>query len=130
KEYLLTISEKGVGKKTALAEYKTQNRGGSGILTHRVTKKTGELVSARIVEETKQNDFLLISKRGQVIRLPLRQVPVLGRATQGVYLMRLNEGDSVSAVAFIEEEGEPPPGGGVPPTAGEAAGETAEKDNA
>jgi DNA gyrase subunit A len=103
KDYLLTLSERGVGKRTRLAEYKTQGRGGSGILTHRVTAKTGKLVSARIVEEAKQNDMLLTSRRGQVIRLPLKQVPILGRATQGVYLMRLNEGDFVSAVAFLEE---------------------------
>ena len=51
--------------------------------------------------------MLLTSKRGQVIRLSLKQVPILGRATQGVYLMRLNEGDSVSAVAFMEEGEEP-----------------------
>jgi len=106
KDYLLTISERGVGKRTPLAEYKTQGRGGSGILTHRVTAKTGELVSARIVEESKQNDILLTSKKAQVIRLPLKQVPILGRATQGVYLMRLNEGDKVSAVAFLEQEEE------------------------
>ena len=112
KDYLLTLSERGVGKRTRLAEYKTQGRGGSGILTHRVTAKTGKLVSARIVEEAKQNDMLLTSKRGQVIRLSLKQVPILGRATQGVYLMRLNEGDSVSAVAFMEEGEEPE---GLPP---------------
>lgn len=105
KEYLLTISERGVGKRTPLSEYKTQNRGGSGILTHRVAKKTGELVSARIVGEGK-HDLLLISEKAQVIRLPIKQVPIFGRATQGVYLMRLNEGDSVSAVAFLEENEE------------------------
>jgi DNA gyrase subunit A len=104
KDYLLTISERGVGKRTPLAQYKTQNRSGSGILTHRVTAKTGKLVSARIVEETAKKDLLLMSEKAQVIRLPVKQVPILGRATQGVYLMRLNEGDSVSAVVFLEAE--------------------------
>ncbi|GMR19355.1 MAG: DNA gyrase subunit A [Patescibacteria group bacterium] len=103
KEYLLTISRNGLGKRTRLSGYKTQNRGGSGILTTKVTKKTGLLVTARIVGEDK-HDLLLVSGKAQVIRLPLRQVPILGRATQGVYLMRLNMGDSVSAVAFLEEE--------------------------
>jgi len=103
-DYLLTISQRGVGKKTRLSEYKIQNRAGSGILTHRVTSKTGELVEARVVGEGKKIDLLLTSQKAQVIRLPLKQVPVLGRATQGVYLMRLNEGDRVSAVAFLEEE--------------------------
>lgn len=103
KNYLFTIAENGLGKRTRLTEYRIQNRGGSGILTSRVTKKTGELVTARIVGEDK-HDLLLNSQRAQVIRLPLKQVPVLGRSTQGVYLMRLNKGDRVSAVAFLEEE--------------------------
>lgn len=105
KDHLLTIAENGLGKRTKLSEYKTQNRGGSGILTSRVTKKTGVLVTARIVGPGK-HDLLLTSQRAQVIRLPLKQVPILGRATQGVYLMRLNKGDRVSAVAFLEEEEE------------------------
>jgi len=75
-------------------------------LTHRVTAKTGKLVSARIVEEVQKDDLLLMSEKAQVIRLPIKQVPVLGRATQGVYLMRMNEGDSVSAVVFLEAEAE------------------------
>lgn len=104
KDYLLTISQRGVGKRTPLAQYKTQNRGGSGILTHRVATKTGKLVSARIVEEAVGKDLLLMSAKAQVIRLPIKQVPVLGRATQGVYLMRMNEGDAVSAVVFLEED--------------------------
>ena len=103
KNYLFTIAENGLGKRTKLSEYRIQNRGGSGILTSRVTAKTGELVTARIVGEDK-HDLLLTSQHAQVIRLPLKQVPILGRSTQGVYLMRLNKGDRVSAVAFLEEE--------------------------
>uniref|UniRef100_A0A831YQA4 DNA gyrase subunit A n=1 Tax=candidate division WWE3 bacterium TaxID=2053526 RepID=A0A831YQA4_UNCKA len=102
KDYLLTISERGIGKRTPLIQYKTQNRGGSGILTHRVSAKTGKLVSAQSLEESAKNDLLLVSEKAQVIRLPVKQVPILGRATQGVYLMRLNERDSVSAVVFLE----------------------------
>ncbi len=109
KDCLLTISERGVGKRTRLAQYKTQNRSGSGILTHRVAAKTGKLVSARLVEEAEEKDLLLMSEKAQVIRLPIKQVPILGRATQGVYLMRMNEGDAVSAVVFLEEEGEDGP---------------------
>ncbi len=100
---LLTIAENGLGKRTKLSAYKTQNRGGSGMKTTQITVKTGDLVSARIVGEG-QNDLLLISEKAQVIRLPLKQVPTLGRATQGVYLMRLNKQDKVSAVTFLEEE--------------------------
>ena len=101
--HLLTISENGLGKRTRLAAYKTQNRGGSGILTTRISKKTGDLVTARIVGPG-NHDLLLISEKAQVVRIPLKQVPILGRATQGVYLMRLNKGDRVSAVGFLEEE--------------------------
>ena len=108
---LLTISERGVGKRTRLAQYKTQNRSGSGILTHRVAAKTGKLVSARLVEEAEEKDLLLMSEKAQVIRLPVKQIPVLGRATQGVYLMRMNEGDAVSAVVFLEKEEERKEGG-------------------
>ncbi|KKW05331.1 MAG: gyrase subunit A protein [candidate division CPR1 bacterium GW2011_GWC1_49_13] len=108
KAYLLTVAENGLGKRTKLAEYKTQNRGGSGILTSKVTGKTGNLVSANIIDETVKNDLLLISEKAQVIRLPVKQVPILGRATQGVYLMRLNGKDKVSAVSFLEEEEEIP----------------------
>ena len=100
---LLTIAENGLGKRTRLNAYKTQNRGGSGIKTTQITAKTGDLVSARVVGEGRI-DLLLISEKAQVIRLPLRQVPTLGRATQGVYLMRLNKGDRVSAVTFLEKE--------------------------
>jgi len=101
--HLLTIAENGLGKRTRLSAYKTQNRGGSGILTTRITKKTGDLVTARIVGPG-NHDLLLVSEKAQVVRIGLKQVPILGRATQGVYLMRLNKGDRVSAVGFLEEE--------------------------
>ncbi|MEX1061622.1 MAG: DNA gyrase subunit A, partial [Patescibacteria group bacterium] len=84
KAHLLTVAENGLGKRTKLTEYKTQNRGGSGILTSKVTGKTGNLVSANIVEEAEKTDLILISEKAQVIRLPLKQVPILGRSTQGV----------------------------------------------
>nr|NIT04067.1 DNA gyrase subunit A [Candidatus Saccharibacteria bacterium] len=103
KGHLLTISERGLGKRTRLGEYKTQNRGGTGIFTAKVTKKTGDLVSAAVVG-TGKHDLLLISEKAQVIRVPLKQVPILGRATQGVYLMRLGVGDSVSGIEFLESE--------------------------
>ena len=102
-EQLLVVTANGFGKRTSLAAYKVQGRGGSGIKTAQVTAKTGDLASAKIVSSKMEGeDIIIISKKGQVIRLPIRAVNVLGRATQGVRLMRFKEGnDTVSSVTFI-----------------------------
>jgi len=102
---VLIASEGGYGKKTKLAQYRIQGRGGSGILTSKVNKKTGNLITSRIIDNTAK-DLLLSSTRGQVIRLPLKSVSTLGRATQGVILMRLKAGDKLSALTIFEEEEE------------------------
>ncbi|MDD2758036.1 MAG: DNA gyrase subunit A [Patescibacteria group bacterium] len=102
---LLTVGENGVGKRTPLAQYKVQGRGGSGIKTAEITQKTGNLIHARLVDGAKEDkyDLLLMSAKGQVIRLPLKTVSVSGRATQGVRLMRFKEdGDKVASVTLIE----------------------------
>jgi len=102
---LLTVSENGYGKMTKLEEYSQQNRGGSGILTARVKKKTGKLVCSRLIdlpEAGSEGDLLLISTAGQVIRLPIEDITVMGRSTQGVRLMRLKKGDGVAAIATLE----------------------------
>lgn len=103
KEQLLVVLEKGYGKRTALASYKVQKRGGSGVKTANITEKTGKVVSAFIVNaQLEKEDLIIISNQGQVIRLPLSSVSVLGRATQGVRLMRFKEGDDrVASVTFI-----------------------------
>jgi DNA gyrase subunit A len=104
KYQIITVMEKGFGKRTKLELYKVQNRGGSGIKTAKVTEKTGKIVNAYIVnEETmKEKDLIVISERGQVIRLPFRSVNQTGRDTQGVRLMRLkNEKDKVGCVTWI-----------------------------
>lgn len=99
---LLVISENGLGKRTSLSEYKVQGRGGSGIKTMAVTKKTGELVSARVINNSEEQDVMLISAKGQVVRTPLKSVSTLGRATQGVRIMRFKaEGDSVVSIALL-----------------------------
>ncbi len=101
---VLVVTDKGFGKRTALASYKVQGRGGSGIKTGRVTEKTGSIVAALVVSGGKQveGDVVVISSQGQVIRLPLASVARLGRATQGVRLMRFKEeGDSVASVTLI-----------------------------
>ena len=98
-EYLV-ISENGYGKKTKLKEYKTQKRGGSGIKTISVTKKTGPLVAAKVVDE-ELSEMVAISKLGQVIRTGLGEIPSLGRQTQGVRIMKLREGDQIASMTGL-----------------------------
>ncbi|HAH04072.1 MAG: gyrase subunit A protein [Parcubacteria group bacterium GW2011_GWA2_43_17] len=102
-EQLLVVMVNGYGKRTPLKEYKVQGRGGTGIKTATVTDKTGNIESAFIVKAKLANeDLIIISDKGQVIRLPLKSVNVIGRATQGVRLMRFKEaGDNVASVTFI-----------------------------
>ncbi|MGB8815710.1 MAG: DNA gyrase subunit A [Minisyncoccia bacterium] len=97
---LLVVSANGYGKKTALKEYKIQNRGGSGIKTMKVTAKTGEIISSRIVLENEE-EIAAISKKSQVIRVDVKEIPSLGRQTQGVRIMKLREGDSIASVTLI-----------------------------
>ncbi|MFA5127856.1 MAG: DNA gyrase subunit A [Patescibacteria group bacterium] len=102
---LLSIGENGVGKRTPLAQYKVQGRGGSGIKTAEITQKTGNLIHARIVDGSKEDkyDLLMMSAKGVVIRMSLKTVSVSGRATQGVRLMRFKEdNDRVASVTLIE----------------------------
>ncbi|MFH1712503.1 MAG: DNA gyrase subunit A [Patescibacteria group bacterium] len=102
---LMVISENGYGKRTNISEYKIQRRGGSGIKTANVTKKTGKLVSARKVSKVDSRDLLVVSGTGQVIRTSVKSVSVLGRATQGVRIMRFKKvEDTVASVALIETE--------------------------
>lgn len=100
---LLTIMSNGYGKRSALSNYKVQGRGGSGIKTAKITSKTGEIVAATIVNSKDvEGDIIIISAKGQVIRLPLKSVNVLGRATQGVRLMKFKaSGDKVATATFI-----------------------------
>jgi DNA gyrase subunit A len=98
--HLLTISEHGYGKKTELSEYKVQKRGGSGIKTASITPKTGNLVGIKVLEGDEE-ELVAISKKGQVIRVGVDEVSVLGRATQGVRVMRPRAGDSVASVLFL-----------------------------
>ncbi len=101
---LLAITENGFGKRTELDEYKVQTRGGKGVMTYKVTPKTGEIVGIRIVEET--DDVMLITDTGVIIRLNVSNISILGRVTQGVTLMRTNEGKVVSIEKITEEKEE------------------------
>ncbi|MFH0788737.1 MAG: DNA gyrase subunit A, partial [Pseudomonadota bacterium] len=98
--YLLVVMDNGYGKKTDVKEYRLQGRGGSGIKTAKITPKTGDLVSARILTG-KEEELIVISKKAQVIRTLITAIPLLSRATQGVRIMRLEEGDKVASTACI-----------------------------
>ena len=97
---ILSVSQLGYGKKTLISQYRLQKRGGSGVKTCKVTSKTGNLVSVQVVKDD-QEEIIAISKKGQVIRAPLSQIPSLSRATQGVRIMKLNSGDSVASVTLL-----------------------------
>lgn len=93
---LLTMGANGYGKKTPIKEYKIQGRGGSGIKTSNVTAKTGEIISSCIVTG-EEEEAVAMSKKSQVIRLGLSEIPSLGRSTQGVRIMKLREGDAIAS---------------------------------
>jgi len=101
---LLVVTERGFGKRTELEEYKVQTRGGKGILTYRVTEKTGKLAGMKLVNE--KDDVMLISSDGTIIRINVSDISILGRATQGVTLMRMDDSVSLVGVARIVNEDE------------------------
>lgn len=94
---LLIISGNGFGKRTKIGEYKTQKRGGSGIKTSKVTPKTGEIISGMIVTEEVE-ELVAISQKSQVIRTSVKEIPLLGRSTQGVRIMKLREQDKIASL--------------------------------
>ncbi len=103
KAEILVVTEDGYGKTTPIKEYKVQNRGGSGIKTVKVTDKTGVVVGACVIlaEERADGELVIMSKKGQVIKLPLKDVPTLGRDTQGVRVMKMRAGDSIASIVFV-----------------------------
>ncbi|MBO8127874.1 MAG: DNA gyrase subunit A [Peptococcaceae bacterium] len=100
---VLTVTEKGYGKLTPLEEFRTQSRGGKGLIASRVTARNGNVVGLKVFHDQSE-EFMMVSKNGVVIRLKVKDVSEFGRATQGVVLMRLGAGDSVVAVARIAKE--------------------------
>ena len=99
---LLAITENGFGKRTELEEYRVQNRGGRGVITYKVTQKTGKLVGIRVTDDS--NDVMMITDTGTIIRISVKDVSVLGRSTQGVTLMRTNDGGKVVSIELVEPE--------------------------
>ncbi len=102
KATLLAITENGFGKRTELDEYRVQNRGGRGVITYKITPKTGEIVGIKIVSGTE--DIMLITDTGTIIRLNTGEISVLGRSTQGVTLMRTNDGKVVSIEKIVDQD--------------------------
>ena len=99
---LLAITEHGFGKRTELSEYRVQNRGGRGVITYKVTPKTGNIVGIRIANG--DEDVMMITDKGTIIRLKVEEISILGRATQGVTLMRTNDGGKVVSIETLTPE--------------------------
>ena len=104
KATLLAITENGFGKRTELDEYRVQTRGGKGVITYKITPKTGVIVGIKIVNE--EDDVMLITDTGTIIRINVAEISILGRSTQGVTLMRTNEGKVVSIEKIVTETDE------------------------
>jgi len=102
KAELLVVMENGLGKMTSFDSYRPQSRGGVGVKTANVTAKTGNLIGAKIINPDTKADMIMISKSGQVIRINVKDIPSIGRATQGVYLMRLRGSDIVASISMVD----------------------------
>jgi DNA gyrase subunit A len=104
-QLLLVIMENGYGKITKSNQFSSHNRGGVGIKAGVVTAKTGKAVDVRIIG-SREDDVLIVSKQGQVIRLKLSEIPVIGRSTQGVRIMRMATGDNIASIALMPKPAE------------------------
>lgn len=101
KSKLLVVMENGLGKMTPVEQYRFQGRSGTGVKAAQLTAKTGDIVGGCVLEEGAEGDLLCLSKQGQAIRMELKDIPSLGRATQGVIIMRLNGKDKVATVSVV-----------------------------
>jgi DNA gyrase subunit A len=104
---LLTVTELGYGKRTPLDEYRVQSRGGLGLKNVEITDKNGKVIE--IAQVTDDKEVLIITEQGKILRTPTVDIRIIGRATQGVRLMDLDEGDKVVSVALVEKDEEAPP---------------------
>ena len=101
-QHLLVISELGFGKRTPLGEYKVQRRGGTGLKTYSIKDKTGDIVSAKVVDAT--DEIMMISQAGTIIRLVAEEISIMGRSTQGVTLMKTKDDRVVAVAKYVDEE--------------------------
>ncbi|MFH1380388.1 MAG: DNA gyrase C-terminal beta-propeller domain-containing protein, partial [bacterium] len=99
---ILTATENGYGKRTKIDEYRIQSRGGKGVINIKTTKRNGQVIGIRRVKE--DDDLMLMTIHGQIIRQPIKNISHIGRNTQGVRLVSLNEGDKLAAIAYIVKE--------------------------
>jgi DNA gyrase subunit A len=99
--YLMVITTNGFGKLTPVSDYPSQHRGGSGVRAHKITAKTGELVAARVVHFNQE--VMVISSEGVIIRMPVSNITVQGRDSQGVHIMRADDGDRVASIARLDQ---------------------------
>jgi DNA gyrase subunit A len=97
---VLVVSENGYGKRSAIADYRITNRGGKGVKTINITEKTGKLIALKGVSD--QYDLMIITQAGNILRIPVSSLRVMGRATQGVRLINIRENDSIASVAYVE----------------------------
>ena len=103
-DYLLVVSENGMGKRTAMSEFVVQNRGGKGVKCYKITEKTGNVIGAKAVNE--ENEIMMITTEGIIIRLQCSDISILGRITSGVKLINLSEGVTVASFAKVREKDE------------------------
>ena len=103
-EHLLIVSERGLGKRTSIDEFTAQNRGGKGVKCYKITEKTGDVIGARAVNE--DNEVMLITTEGIIIRIACADISILGRITSGVKLINLTEGVTVASVAKVRDKEE------------------------
>ena len=101
-DYLLIVSEKGMGKRTSMSEFSVQNRGGKGVKCYKITEKTGNVVGVKAVND--DNEVMMITTEGIIIRIACSDISILGRITSGVKLMNLNEKVSVASIAKVREK--------------------------
>jgi DNA gyrase subunit A len=104
-KFMLVVTEKGFGKRTTEESYHCQSRGGKGVLNIKVTERNGSVVGFRQVGD--ENSIMLITDRGRLIRMPVKQISTIGRVTQGVKLIGLNEGEKVVDLTVLDETEEP-----------------------
>ena len=107
---ILVVSENGLGKKSELEDYRITSRGGKGVKTLNITERTGNLIALKAVND--ENDLMIINKSGITIRVAVSDIPVSGRATQGVKLINIRENDSIAAVCVVNKSEEAPSGSG------------------
>ena len=101
-DYLLVVSENGMGKRTAMSEFTSQNRGGKGVKCYKITEKTGNVIGAKAVNE--ENEIMMITTEGIIIRITCAGISILGRITSGVKLINLDAGVTVASLAKVREK--------------------------